>query len=110
MRNGSFQNVMQIQNPASADRSPESTVDIADHEESTAREDEVNDTAAKPSVPECPSPLRREGTWSVYRYYYQSAGFIPFATCLAFIVMEAVSGDFTSTSKVSMILLLHLTV
>ncbi|GAT28046.1 ATP-binding cassette transporter [Aspergillus luchuensis] len=94
VKNGSFENVMQLQNPASADRSPVSTVDIPEHEETTTQEDEVNDTAAKPSVPDASSPLRREGTWMVYKYYYQSAGFIPFATCLAFVVVEAISGDF----------------
>ncbi|PWY82697.1 ATP-binding cassette transporter [Aspergillus eucalypticola CBS 122712] len=94
VKNGSFKNVMQLQNAASADRSPVSTVDIPEHEESTTQENEANYTAATPLVPDSPSPLRREGTWSVYRYYYQSAGFVPFATCLAFVVVEATSGDF----------------
>ncbi|PYH29257.1 P-loop containing nucleoside triphosphate hydrolase protein [Aspergillus neoniger CBS 115656] len=74
-----------------------STVGTADHAASATQEgDELSNTAAKPSVPDSQSPLRREGTWSVYKYYFRSAGFIPFATCLAFIVVEAVSGDFTT--------------
>lgn len=100
VQTGSFDNVMQLSKPASTE-SPVSTVGTADHTASATQEgDELRNTAAKPSAPGSLSPLRREGTWSVYKYYFRSAGFIPFATCLAFIVVEAVSGDFTSTSKI----------
>ncbi|XRM42747.1 hypothetical protein ABZX51_005956 [Aspergillus tubingensis] len=96
VQTGSFDNVMQLCKPASTE-SPVSTVGTADHTASATQEDdELRNTAAKPSAPGSLSPLQREGTWSVYKYYFRSAGFIPFATCLAFIVVEAVSGDFTT--------------
>lgn len=97
---------MQLHQPASVHRSLASTDEIAGHMASTTEEDnELNNDTVKALISDSPSPLRREGTWSVYKYYYQSAGFIPFATCLAFIVVEAVSGDFKSASLVPMILL-----
>lgn len=106
MQNGSFGKVMQLHQPASVHRSLASTDEIAGHMASTTEEDnELNNDTVKALISDSPSPLRREGTWSVYKYYYQSAGFIPFATCLAFIVVEAVSGDFKSASLVPMILL-----
>ncbi|RAK90075.1 P-loop containing nucleoside triphosphate hydrolase protein [Aspergillus costaricaensis CBS 115574] len=96
VQTGSFDDVMQLSKPASTE-SPVSTVGTADHTASATQDgDELSNTAAKPSAPDSPSPLRREGTWSVYKYYFRRAGFIPFATCLAFIVVEAVSGDFTT--------------
>ncbi|KAI2915577.1 hypothetical protein CBS147320_9910 [Aspergillus niger] len=86
---------MQLHKPASVHRSLVSTDEIAGHMASATDEDnELNNDTVKALVSDSLSPLRREGTWSVYNYYYQSAGFIPFATCLAFIVVEAVSGDF----------------
>ncbi|KAI2847870.1 hypothetical protein CBS12448_9223 [Aspergillus niger] len=95
VQNGSFEKVMQLHKPASVHRSLASTDEIAGHMASATEEDnELNNDTVKALVSDSPSPLRREGTWSVYKYYYQSAGFIPFATCLAFIVVEAVSGDF----------------
>ncbi|RDK41147.1 P-loop containing nucleoside triphosphate hydrolase protein [Aspergillus phoenicis ATCC 13157] len=95
VQNGSSEKVMQLHKPASVHRSLASTDEIAGHMASATEEDnELNNDTVKALVSDSPSPLRREGTWSVYKYYYQSAGFIPFATCLAFIVVEAVSGDF----------------
>ncbi|GKZ96812.1 hypothetical protein AnigIFM59636_011330 [Aspergillus niger] len=95
VQNGLFEKVMQLHKPASVHRSLVSTDEIAGHMASATDEDnELNNDTVKALVSDSLSPLRREGTWSVYNYYYQSAGFIPFATCLAFIVVEAVSGDF----------------
>ncbi|OJJ78094.1 hypothetical protein ASPBRDRAFT_50885 [Aspergillus brasiliensis CBS 101740] len=97
VQNGSFEELMQLHKPVSAIRSLMSTVDTSEQVASAAQEaDLLNKTTTNPSAPDSSSPLRREGSWSVYRYYYRSARFIPFATCMAFIVVEAVSGDFTT--------------
>ncbi|GKZ27194.1 hypothetical protein AbraCBS73388_003838 [Aspergillus brasiliensis] len=97
VQNGSFEELMQLHKPVSATRSLMSTVDTSEQVASAAQEaDVLNKNNTNPSAPDSPSPLRREGSWSVYRYYYRSARFIPFAICMAFIVVEAVSGDFTT--------------
>ncbi|KAJ6002428.1 hypothetical protein N7451_004975 [Penicillium sp. IBT 35674x] len=39
---------------------------------------------------------KRNGTWSVYKYYYESAGFTPFAVFIFFTLAEAFCSDFTT--------------
>ncbi|KAJ6007677.1 hypothetical protein N7540_011653 [Penicillium herquei] len=48
------------------------------------------------STPEATDYTKRNGTWSVYKYYYDSAGFTPFAFFLFFTVVEAFCSNFTT--------------
>ncbi|GKZ81373.1 hypothetical protein AnigIFM56816_005888 [Aspergillus niger] len=97
VQSGSFEKVMQYHKRASVTKSLTNPVQTAEHVPSETQEAvELSKITAEPSDSDSLSPLRREGTWSVYKYYCQSAGFIPFATCLAFIVVEAVSGNYTT--------------
>ncbi|OJJ45854.1 hypothetical protein ASPZODRAFT_98811 [Penicilliopsis zonata CBS 506.65] len=64
-------------------------VTVEEEEQPTATHD--NDTAITSQ-----SSPRQNGTWEVYKYYYHSAGFIPFAAFIFFNLSEAVCSNFTT--------------
>ena len=97
MDKGTYDNVISLRKPVVATRSLVSTEGIAEEALSEAQNDNDPDkTNTKSSDADLKNPLRRDGTWSVYKYYYQSAGLVAFTTCIAFMIVEAVSGNFTS--------------
>ncbi|KAJ5737499.1 uncharacterized protein N7483_002624 [Penicillium malachiteum] len=49
---------------------------------------------ASPSTPKTTDHTKRNGAWSVYKYYYDSAGFTPFAFFLFFTLIEAFCSNF----------------
>ncbi|OOF98777.1 hypothetical protein ASPCADRAFT_394152 [Aspergillus carbonarius ITEM 5010] len=94
---GTYDNVISLRKPVVATRSLVSTEGIAEEALSEAQDDNDPDkTNTKSSDADLKNPLRRDGTWSVYKYYYQSAGLVAFTTCIAFMIVEAVSGNFTT--------------
>ncbi|KAJ5626822.1 ATP-binding cassette transporter [Penicillium herquei] len=69
---------------------------VAERENENHDEKKAPNTALPPSssAPEATDHTKRNGTWSVYKYYYDSAGFIPFAFFLFFTLVEAFFSNF----------------
>jgi ABC-type transport system involved in cytochrome bd biosynthesis fused ATPase/permease subunit len=52
--------------------------------------------SASPSNPGAADHTKRNGTWSIYKNYYEGAGFTPFAFFVFFTLAEAFCSNFTS--------------
>ncbi|KAJ5928177.1 ATP-binding cassette transporter [Penicillium verhagenii] len=55
--------------------------------------------SASPSTPGAADHTKRNGTWSVYKYYYESAGFAPFAVFISLTLAEALCSNFTKANE-----------
>lgn len=60
--------------------------------------------SGSPSTSGIADHTKRNGTWSVYEFYYESAGFTPFTVFIFFTLAEAFCSNFTSKLLVALFL------
>ncbi|KAJ5949963.1 ATP-binding cassette transporter [Penicillium verhagenii] len=70
--------------------------DASTEQESKDKKEPNTAPSASPSTSGAADHNKRNGSWSVYKYYYESAGFTPFAVFISFTLAEAFCSNFTT--------------